>query len=148
MRRRLQSRQLQGDRMSYYHSVVWIDHHKATAWQFTSTEEQSKVVHAHDQHQKVHSRKSAHGGHKSPGDAKFFEEVAHALQGTHEVLIIGPAQTKQEFANYLREKHAELGKGIVAVESADHPTDAEVLAYARRHFKALDRMFTPNAAGS
>ena len=131
--------------MSYFHSVVWIDHQKATAWQFTSTEEQAKVIHAHDQHEKIHSRKSTHGGHKNPADTKFFEEVAEALSGTHEILIIGPAQTKHEFAVYLRDKHAALGKGIVAVENADHPTDGEVLAYARRHFKALDRMFTPGA---
>jgi stalled ribosome rescue protein Dom34 len=129
--------------MSYYHSVVWIDHQKATVWQFTSSQEQSTVVHAHDQHQKVHSRKSTHGGHKHPADPKFFEEVAQALAGTHEILIIGPAQTKQEFANFLREKQAALGKGIVAVENADHPSDAEVLGYARHHFTALDRMFTP-----
>jgi stalled ribosome rescue protein Dom34 len=129
--------------MSYFHSVVWIDHQNATAWQFTSTEVHSTAVHAHDQHQKVHSRKSTHGGHKNPADQKFFEEVAQALAGTHEILIIGPAQTKHEFANYLKEKHADLAKGIVAIESADHPTDAEVLAYARRHFKALDQMFRP-----
>jgi stalled ribosome rescue protein Dom34 len=129
--------------MSHFHSVVWIDHEKATAWQFTSTEVQSTVVHAHDQHQKVHSRKSSHGGHKNPADAKFFEEVAQALTGTHEILIIGPAQAKHEFASYLRDKHAALAKGIVAVENADHPTDAEVLAYARSHFTALDRMFKP-----
>jgi hypothetical protein len=134
--------------MTYYHSVVWIDHHKATAWQFTSTDEQHKVVHAHDQHQKVHSRKSTHGDPKHTADAKFFEEVAQALAGTHEILIIGHAQTKQEFAAFLKEKHAPLGKGIVAVENADHPSDAEVLAYARRHFKALDRMFTPGAAAA
>jgi len=78
--------------------------------------------------------------------AKFFEEVAQALTGTHEILIIGPAQTKQEFANFLKEKHSPLGKGIVAVETADHPSDAEVLSHARRHFKALDRMFTPDGA--
>jgi len=59
-------------------------------------------------------------------------------------LIIGPAQTKQELANFLRAKHAALGRGIVAVESADHPTDPEVLAYARRHFAAIDRMFNPD----
>ena len=75
-------------------------------------------------------------------DHKFFDEVAHALAGAHEILIIGPAQTKQEFAGYLREKHAPLGRGIVAVENADHPTDPEVLAYARRHFAAIDRMFS------
>jgi stalled ribosome rescue protein Dom34 len=128
--------------MSHYHSVVWIDHHKAATWQFTSTEEQHKVIHAHDQHQKLHSRKNIHGGHEHATDAKFFEEVAAALAGAHEILIVGPAQTKQEFAAFLKEKHAPLAKGIVAVENADHPSDAEVLAYARRHFQALDRMFT------
>jgi hypothetical protein len=63
----------------------------------------------------------------------------------HEILVIGPAQTKQEFATYLRDKHPQLGRAIVAVENADHPTDPEVLAYARRHFTAIDRMFTPGA---
>jgi hypothetical protein len=126
--------------MSFYHAVVWVDHQKATTWQFTSEQQEGTVVHAHDQHQKVHSRKSTHGGHRSAADHRFFDEVAQALAGVHEILIIGPAQTKQEFASYLRDKHPGLGKGIVAVENADHPTDAEVLAYARRHFKALDRM--------
>lgn len=130
--------------MSHFHAVVWIDHHQATAWQFTSTEQTGAVIHAHDQHQHVHSRKSAHGGHKTPADARFFEDVARALEGAHEILIIGPAQAKQEFAEFLRHKHPQLGRGIVAVETADHPTDAEVLAYARKHFTAIDRMFAPN----
>jgi hypothetical protein len=70
--------------MSHYHAVVWIDHQKATAWHFTSTEQAGSVIHAHDQHQRVHSRKSAHGGHKSPADRHFFDDVAHALEGAHE----------------------------------------------------------------
>jgi stalled ribosome rescue protein Dom34 len=129
--------------MSHFHAVVWIDHQKATTWQFTSTEQTSAVIHASDQHERVHSRKSAHGGHKSPADPHFFDEVARALDGTHEILVIGPAQTKQEFAQYLRDKHPALGRAVVAVENADHPTDAQVLAYARRHFTAIDRMFSP-----
>lgn len=132
--------------MSHYHSVVWIDHHKATVWQFTATADERTVVHAQDQHEKIHSRKSTHGGHKHPGDPKFFEDVAAALAGTHEILIIGPAQTKQEFADFLAHKHAVLAKGVVAVETADHPTDAQVLSDARRHFKALDRLFVPPGA--
>ncbi len=131
--------------MLHYHSVVWIDHLKATTWRFTSTEAESTVVHAHDRHEKIHNRKSTHGGHKHAGDPKFFEEVAQALEGTHEILIMGPAHTKQEFADFLREKRASLAKGVVAVENADHPTDAQVLGYARRHFQALDRMFAPEA---
>lgn len=130
--------------MSHYHAVVWIDHQKATAWHFTSTEQANTVIHAQGQHQRVHSRRSAHGGHKTPADQGFFEEVAHALEGAHEILVIGPAQTKLEFAGYLRDKHPILGRAIVAVENADHPTDAEVLAYARHHFTAIDRMLPPS----
>jgi stalled ribosome rescue protein Dom34 len=128
--------------MSHYHAVVWIDHQRATAWHFTSTDQVNTVIHAGDPHQRVHSRKSAHGGHKSPADRQFFEEVALALDGAHEILLIGPAQTKQEFAGYLRDKQPQLGRAVVAVENADHPTDAEVLAYARHHFTAIDRMLS------
>jgi hypothetical protein len=70
--------------MSHYHAVVWIDHQRATVWQFASTEQSNTVIHAHDQHQRVHSRKSTHGGHKSAADHHFFDEVAHALEGVHE----------------------------------------------------------------
>jgi stalled ribosome rescue protein Dom34 len=134
--------------MSYYHSVVWIDHQNATVWQFTSTQEERTHLHSHDQHQKLHGRKSTHGGHQHAAEAKFFEEVAAALSGTHEILIIGPAEAKHEFAGFLKAKHTPLGKGIVAVETADHPSDAEVLRYARRHFKALDRMYNPGVTES
>ena len=126
--------------MSHYHAVVWIDHQNATAWHFSPTAQDETKVHAKDQHQRIHSRKSSHGGHRSPGDHHFFDDVAKALTGAHEILVIGPAQTKQEFAGYLREKSPPLGKAIVAVESADHPTDAQVLDYARRHFPSLDRL--------
>jgi stalled ribosome rescue protein Dom34 len=126
--------------MSHYHAIVWIDHQKATAWHFTPSEQEETVVHAKDQHERVHSRKSTHGGHKSAADHHFFDDVAKALNGAHEILVIGPAQTKQEFVSYLRDKFPQLGKSIVAVENADHPTDAQVLAFARKHFLTLDRM--------
>jgi stalled ribosome rescue protein Dom34 len=129
--------------MSHYHAVVWIDHQKGTVWQFTPTEQENTVVHAHGRH-RVHSRKSTHGA--SAEEHRFFDDVAHALEGAHEILIIGPAQTKHEFAAYLRQRHAPLGRAIVAVETADHPSDNEVLAYARRHFAAIDRIFDPDAA--
>ena len=84
--------------MSHYHAVVWIDHQRATVWQFTSTEQSNTVIHAHDQHQRVHSRKSTHGGHKSPADHHFFDEVAHALEGAHEILVIvGALQDERRF---------------------------------------------------
>jgi hypothetical protein len=126
--------------MPHYHAVVWIDHLKASVWQYSPTEQEQKTLHADSSHQHTHSRKTTHGGHKSSADPHFFEDVAQALSGVHEILIMGPAQTKTEFVTFLKEKHADLAKAVVAVESADHPTDAQVLGYARKHFPALDRM--------
>jgi stalled ribosome rescue protein Dom34 len=126
--------------MSHYHAVVWIDHQKATSWQFTADEQQKTMVEAQDQHQRVHRRGSAHGGHKAAADHDFFDEVAKSLAGAKEVLVIGPAQTKAEFATYLKEKHPLVAQYIVAVESADHPSESEVLDHARKHFKSIDRM--------
>jgi len=124
--------------MSLYHAVVWIDHQNATVWQFSATQQTESAVHAKDQHQRVHDRRSSHGGHKTPADPHFFEDVAKALSGVHEILLIGPAQAKHEFATFLNAKHAQLGKSVVAIENADHPTDAQVLSYAQKHFRALD----------
>jgi stalled ribosome rescue protein Dom34 len=126
--------------MPNYHSIVWIDHHKAVVWNFTDDAQTKSVVKAHDQHEHTHIRKSPHGGHKTPDDLEFFDDVAKTLAGVPEILVIGPAQAKEEFVAYLRKKHSQIGSAVVAVESADHPTDPELLAYARKHFKVLDRM--------
>ncbi len=125
--------------MSHYHAVVWIDHLKASTWQLTETEQQHSVVHAH--HHQSHRDDGKHTkAHHEVADYPFFEEVAKSLAGAREILLIGPAQTKHDFMTYLGAKHAALAKLVVAVETADHPTDKQILAYARKHFPALDRM--------
>jgi stalled ribosome rescue protein Dom34 len=126
--------------MPHSHSIVWIDHHKAVVWNFADDAQTKSVVKAHDQHEHTHIRKSPHGGHKTPEDMEFFDDVAKTIAGVSEVLVIGPAQAKDEFVTFLQKKHAPVASSIVAVESADHPTDPELLAYARKHFKVLDRM--------
>jgi stalled ribosome rescue protein Dom34 len=129
-----------GQAMANYHSIVWIDHHKAVVWNFTDDTQTKSVVKAHDQHEHTHIRKSPHGGHRTPDDTEFLDDVAKTLAGVPEILIIGPAQAKEEFVAFLQKKHPQIGSMVVAVESADHPTDPELLAYARKHFKVLDRM--------
>jgi stalled ribosome rescue protein Dom34 len=126
--------------MANYHSILWIDHHKAVIWNFTDDTQTKSVVKSHDQHEHTHIRKSPHGGHRTPDDLEFFDEVAKTLAGVPEILVIGPAQTKEEFVAFLRKRHPQIGSAVVAVERADHPTDPELLAYARKHFKVLDRM--------
>jgi stalled ribosome rescue protein Dom34 len=125
--------------MSHYHAVVWIDHQKASTWQLTETEQQHTVVHAHNRQSHRDDGKHTKAHHEA-ADYPFFDEVAKALAGAHEILVIGPAQTKHDFVTYLGTKHAALAKLVVAVETADHPTDKQIVAYARKHFPALDRM--------
>jgi hypothetical protein len=126
--------------MTKFHAIVWIDHHKAVVWKFTDDEQTKSIVKARDQHEHTHIRKSPHGGHRSAGDHEFFEDVLKSLVGVNEILVIGPAQTKDEWIAFARIHHPPIGAPIVGVERADHPTDAELLAYAREHFKVIDAL--------
>jgi stalled ribosome rescue protein Dom34 len=93
------------------HAVVWIDHTEA------------RIFHVH------------------PDDARhFFDEVGRSLDGIDSVLIVGPASAKHEFFKFAQEKHTLLVSKIVGVETSDHPTGGEIVAHARRYFKASDRM--------
>jgi stalled ribosome rescue protein Dom34 len=82
-------------------------------------------------HHKANSVGSGHVGF----DKEFFAQVLNAVSDAGEILIIGPAGAKTELAKYLREQHPKIGDRIVAVEAADHPSDREIVAYAKKHFK-------------
>jgi hypothetical protein len=125
--------------MASNHSIVWIDHDRAVVWNFTDDAQTKSVVKAHDQDRHTHIRKSPHGGHKTPDNIEFFEDLSKVLAGAREILVIGPAQTKDEFLTFVRKKHPQIRSEIVAVEGADHPTDPELLAYARKYFTVFDR---------
>ncbi|MFB6417071.1 MULTISPECIES: translational machinery protein [Bradyrhizobium] len=82
-------------------------------------------------------------GHAAP-DKAFYADVSKALADAGEILIIGPASAKTELASHIRANAPDIGKRIAAVEPADHPSDAEIVAYAKRHFKLpLPRVQAP-----
>jgi stalled ribosome rescue protein Dom34 len=82
-------------------------------------------------HHKANSVGSGHVGF----DKEFFAQVLNAVSDAGEILIISPASAKTELAKYLREQHPKIGDRIVGVEAADHPSDREIVAYAKKHFK-------------
>ena len=55
-------------------------------------------------------------------------------------LITGPASAKNELASYIRQENPDLAQRISGVEAMDHPTDGALVAFARKFFKADDRM--------
>ena len=57
-----------------------------------------------------------------------------------EVLVVGPGVAKLEFIKHVAKHEHALEPKIVGVETVDHPTDGQLVAYARRYFRAADRM--------
>lgn len=77
--------------MSTFHAVVWMDHQEAHVVMFDRE---------HVEAQRIKSR-SHHKHQGKAGDiAAFFTDVAHALKGTHEVLLTGPGIARNEFRDW------------------------------------------------
>jgi stalled ribosome rescue protein Dom34 len=120
---------------SHFHAIVWIDHSRARIFHLGLTGDDEITLHPHLATRHLHHKANAVGsGHAVP-DKEFLAEVTSALSDAGEILIIGPAGAKTELAKFLREQHPKIGQRIVAVEAADHPSDGEIVAYAKRHFK-------------
>ena len=122
------------------HAVIWIDHKEARVFHVHPEATEATTVLAPQHH--LHRHPKGRGeAREHPDDARrFFSEVARALDGVEALLIVGPSSAKLEFFRYLHEHDRRLEARVVGVESADHPTDGEIVARARRCFMASDRM--------
>jgi stalled ribosome rescue protein Dom34 len=120
------------------HAVIWIDHKEARVFHVHTEAADEKTVFAPRHHLHRHPK---HGGESKehPVDAKkFFGEIAHSLADVDEVLLCGPANAKLEFSRYLHEHDRRIEAKIVGIESADHPTDGQIVAHARAYFRARE----------
>jgi stalled ribosome rescue protein Dom34 len=123
--------------MQSQHTAVWIDHHEARVFHITQDgfdESTIRVPHAH-----IHRHpKGPEGAKAHPDDAhRFFRDVAQALLGAEEVLVLGPSTAKLQFLRYAHTHDPALDPKIVGVETVDHPTDPQIAAYAKRYFKEI-----------
>jgi len=125
--------------MSHFHVVVWIDHSEAHVLHFTREDVEKKLVHGKP-HQHLHHKRKSETSGKAAEDQAYYHKVAEALAGAAEILVVGPANAKTEFVKHLEAHDPEVRKKVVAVETVDHPSDGQLLAYARQHFRAIDRM--------
>jgi hypothetical protein len=41
---------------------------------------------------------------------------------------------------HIHQHDPDMMKAIVGIETVDHPTDAQLIAYARKYFEGSDRM--------
>jgi stalled ribosome rescue protein Dom34 len=124
----------------HYHALVWIDHQVARIFHFNAVVNETEIVHSTHPHEHLHHKANSIDSGHAAVDKQFLEKVCAALADCGAILITGPASAKTELHNYIKQQHPQLAAKISGVETADHPTDGELLAHGRKFFKADDRM--------
>jgi hypothetical protein len=124
----------------YNHAAVWLDHKQAKVFHLNLETFEEKVIHAAEPQHHNHQRGHLDTGRKPEEDAHFYDEIARAVSDTQVILVVGPSTAKLEFMKYVRKHNHGLESRIVGVEAMDHPTDGQIVAYARKYFLAAQRM--------
>lgn len=130
--------------MTTKHAAVWIDHNEAKIFFVDAETFDATTIHAPHHHVRRHpagpaASEASTKSHPAE-EQRFFHEVATALAGAQEVLVVGPASAKLEFMTHVKKHDHAVALKVVGVEPADHPTDGQLVAYVRRYFRAADRM--------
>jgi stalled ribosome rescue protein Dom34 len=125
----------------HYHAVVWLDHAEAHVMHFNPEEYEKQLILPAQPHRQLHIKSGpAAGAGKAPEDQKYYHDIARALEDAHEILVVGPANAKLQLIKHIHTHDKDMVAKIIGVETVGHPTDAQVVAYARKYFIAKDRM--------
>ena len=117
-----------------YHAVVWMDHSEAHILHYTSEHVHNKL--ADLPHRRLHHLRSQPVPERAAEDRAFFTRIAGSLTEAREILVAGPAGAKQAFIRHLNEHAHELRAKVVGIETVDHPSNVQLLDYARKHFRS------------
>lgn len=131
-------RPLLSARSMRHHTALWIDHHQARLFTFEGDELRNEVLVSH-RHRAEHAHRHDESDH-AEADPAFLDEITAALGSAGPILVVGPATAKLELLRHLHRRAPTIEARVVGVETVDHPTDGQLVAYARRYFRASDRM--------
>ena len=124
----------------HYHAIIWIDHREARVFHFSPTDVEQLALRPDHPTRHIHHKANSIGSGHAEADRDFLHTVAESIADAHEVLLTGPANAKTELLKYIHQHFPRLMNLIVGVETVDHPSDGQLIAYARKYFKATDRM--------
>ncbi|MBV9828704.1 MAG: translational machinery protein [Alphaproteobacteria bacterium] len=125
---------------SHYHAVIWIDHLEARIFQFGRDDVDRLVLHPDSPTRHLHHRAHTVGSGHAAEDQDFLHQVIEAVAGAGAVLITGPSNAKIELLKHIHHHDPRLIGIVAGVETVDHPSDAALVAYAKRYFKTADHM--------
>jgi stalled ribosome rescue protein Dom34 len=119
--------------------AIWIDHDQARVFHVTAESFDELTVPSAAHHVHRHPKGQETKDRKHPQDeSRFFAEVVSALKDAGEVLVMGPSVTKLRFLRYAQQDAPALASRVVGLETADHPTDRQLVAHIRHYFH-IDR---------
>jgi hypothetical protein len=128
--------------MQHHHTIVWLDQQEARIFHLGGEgggDIQSEKLHAPHHHVHRHPNQTAERS-QSADTQRFHATVTEAIATGAPVLIVGPSKAKLELIRYLH-RHAPLVEAkVVGVETVDHPSDGQLIAYARKYFLESDGM--------
>lgn len=125
--------------MSFQHIVAWIDHAEAHLIRFNPETAQSEVIRSHAAHPHLHVKSAGGAGHSAESVA-YFDDVAEGLSQSAEILLVGPGMEKLELMKHLIKRHPAVAERVMSVETVDHPSDGQLLKYARKYFHKADML--------
>lgn len=128
--------------MSHYHAVVWLDHSEAHVMHISPDDVEKSVVHPSKPHLHLHAKSGTVGTGRQAEDSDYYHAIVEALKGAQEILVVGPAQAKLLLVKHILRHDHDMTDKIIGVETIDHPSDAQLVAYARKYFVAKDRMLS------
>src|ERR1700724_3915033 len=120
---------------SHYHAIVWIAHREARVFHFNVADVDRLVLHPHDPTRHIHHKANSVGSGHAAEDQDFLHRVAESIADAGAVLITGPANAKTELLKHIHHHDPKRMAVIVGVETVDHPSDAALVADARKYFK-------------
>jgi stalled ribosome rescue protein Dom34 len=124
-----------------YHACVWIDHRESRVLRIGPDYVDQQVIEDRRLRHHMHRGAGHVGRGTEPLDQRFLASVAKALEPAIAILIAGPGEARNELADYLREHFPTVAKRIWGIEAMDYPSDGELVAAARKHFREAYLMY-------
>jgi len=86
----------------------------------------------------AHTKCGVERSERAPANTRNFDDVFYKLKDSLAILIAGPDREKLALTRNLIEHHLAVAEEVVSAETFGHPSDAQLLAYARNYFVNRD----------
>jgi stalled ribosome rescue protein Dom34 len=115
-----------------------LDHHEARIFHVDREGFDEQQVRAPAHHVRRHPKAAAEPREHPDDLRRFFEEVVRAVADAEEILVVGPATAKLQLVRHLHEHDRVVERKIIGLETVDHPTDAQLVAYVKKYFRVSE----------